>query len=234
MNTRQRTDRQAFEAAIRALESESYNVGVHLTMDSTARLAYTRQIQVMSNELRMMASSGRITWAQAAQQACEARNVIMNIIRVRSTPVGLSIAQKMKRHGKTLNELVALKTQQLYGATTSFSNLTLQHQNDVFSQIVKSAGKSRPEVTAVMKNLSHAGRGLIILSVAVSVYTVVTADNKFDAAGKEIVITGASITGGVAGGALAGLACGPGAPVCVTVGAFAGGALAAFGIGLAW
>ena len=85
-----------------------------------------------------------------------------------------------------------------------------------------------------MKKLSHAGRGLIVISIALSVYTVATAENKVDAAGKEIVVTGAGIGGGIAGGALAGLACGPGAPVCVTVGAFVGGALVAFGVGLAW
>jgi hypothetical protein len=33
---------------------------------------------------------------------------------------------------------------------------------------------------------------------------------------------------------LAGLACGPGAPVCVTIGAFVGGAAAAFGVDLFW
>lgn len=38
----------------------------------------------------------------------------------------------------------------------------------------------------------------------------------------------------IAAGALAGLACGPGAPVCVTIGAFAGGAMAAFGAGFIW
>ncbi|QFQ77129.1 DUF3265 domain-containing protein [Vibrio harveyi] len=39
---------------------------------------------------------------------------------------------------------------------------------------------------------------------------------------------------GIAGGAIAGLACGPGAPVCVSVGAFIGGTLAAFGASIAW
>jgi hypothetical protein len=34
---------------------------------------------------------------------------------------------------------------------------------------------------------------------------------------------GAGIGGGMGGGALAGLLCGPGAPVCVAVGAFVGG-----------
>ncbi|QCP13991.1 hypothetical protein FCL38_28915 [Pseudoduganella umbonata] len=42
------------------------------------------------------------------------------------------------------------------------------------------------------------------------------------------------IGGSIAAGALAGLACGPGAPVCVTIGAFVGGALAAFGAGFVW
>lgn len=57
---------------------------------------------------------------------------------------------------------------------------------------------------------------------------------KLDAAGKEVAIAGVGIGGDIAGGALAGLACGPGSPVCVTVGAFVGGALAEFGMGLVW
>ncbi|MEJ2743691.1 MAG: hypothetical protein P8176_14765 [Gammaproteobacteria bacterium] len=65
----------------------------------------------------MMAQTGRITWVQAAEQASEARNLIMEVIRTRSTPVGLSIAQKMKKQGKTLNEIVAIKSQKLCVAT---------------------------------------------------------------------------------------------------------------------
>jgi len=37
---------------------------------------------------------------------------------------------------------------------------------------------------------------------------------------------------GAAGGAAAGLICGPGAPACVTVGAFVGGTLGALGMDL--
>ncbi len=230
----QQKDRVVFESAIRALEVEITNIGVHLTLDSAARQAYAKQIRTMSNELRVMVSTGKITWAQAAEQAVETRNLIMDVIRTRSTPVGLSIAQKLKQQGKTLNEIIAIKSQTLYGENVPFKNLTVQQQNQIYSEVVKSSGKSRPEVTAAMKKLSHAGRGLIFLSIALSVYTVATAENKFDAAGKEIAISGAGIGGGIAGGALAGLACGPGAPVCVTVGAFVGGALAAFGISLIW
>lgn len=184
----------------------------------------------MSDELRVMASTARITWAQAALQAVDTRNMVMEIIRTRSTPVGLAVAQKMKQQGKTLNELIAKQTQKLYGNTAIFDELKVEQKNKVYSEIVK----SQPQITATMKKLSHVGRGLLFLSIALSVYTVTTAENKFDAAGKELAVTGAGIGGGITGGALAGLVCGPGAPVCVTVGAFVGGALAAFGVGLAW
>ncbi len=53
--------------------------------------------------------------------------------------------------------------------------------------------------------------------------------DKLSASRREVVSTGAGVAGSVAAGALAGLACGPGAPVCVTIGAFVGGALAAYG-----
>jgi hypothetical protein len=85
-----------------------------------------------------------------------------------------------------------------------------------------------------MRNLSRAGRGLLVVSIAISVYSVANAEDKASAVRRELAVTGAGIGGGIAGGAVAGLACGPGAPVCVTVGAFVGGALAAFGVDFFW
>lgn len=79
-------------------------------------------------------------------------------------------------------------------------------------------------------NISRAGRGLIVLLEASSIYTVTTAEDKTRAAAREGAVNSAGIGGGIAGGAAAGLVCGPGAQVCVTVGAFVGGALAAFGV----
>ena len=71
-----------------------------------------------------------------------------------------------------------------------FDKLALEKQNSIYAEIVKSAGKSNPKISALMKNLSRAGRGLIFVSIALSAYAVATAENKFDAAGKEVVITG--------------------------------------------
>lgn len=234
MTIANKDDRAVFEQIIRSLEVETANIGTHLLIDAEARLAYIRQISAMANELRMEASRGKITWGQAADLAQETRNTIMELIRNRSTPVGLAIAQKLKSKGKTLNELVARKVQQIHGPSAAFDRLSETQKNQVYGEIVKSAGQSNPKVSALMRKLSRAGRGLVFLSIALSVYTVATADDKLDAVGKELVITGSGIGGGIAGGALAGLACGPGAPVCVTVGAFVGGALAAFGVSFFW
>ena len=227
-------DRSLFESAINALEAEIANAGAHLTIDAAAREAYTRQIRAMADELRASAQAGRITWGEAAAQAGEARNAVMTLIRGRSTPVGRAMAQQLKAQGRTLNELVARKVQQRFGAQTRFADLTPAQQNAVYAEIVEAAGRSNPRVTTAMRRLSRAGRGLLVVSIALSVYTVATAEDKVDAAGREAAVTGAGIAGGVAGGALAGLACGPGAPVCVTVGAFVGGALAAFGVDCLW
>ena len=227
-------DRQRFEELVRGFEAQIANVGAHLEIDTSARRAYTRQIKAMADELRAQAERGRITWAQAAQQAQESRNAVMEIIRGRSTPVGRAIAESLKQEGGTRNELVARKTLQLHGPDATFDQLSVAQRNKVYGEIVKSAGKSNPRVTATMRRLSFAGRGLVVLSVAVSVYTVATADDKVDAAKREAAVTGAGIGGGIAGGALAGLACGPGAPVCVTVGAFVGGVFAAIGTSYFW
>lgn len=223
-----------FEAEINALEAQIANAGVHITLDSSVRAQYGQLIKALSDDLQSQATSGKITWAQAAAQARDARNVVMQIIRNKSTPVGRSIAENLKKEGRTLNQLVAKKSIELFGLGANFEKLSPIQRNGVYAAIVKSAGKSDPVVTSTMRRLSYAGRGLVVLSVALSVYTIAQAEEKLAAAGRELAIAGTSITGGFAGGALAGLACGLGAPVCVTVGAFVGGTLAALGISFMW
>lgn len=228
------TKRVAFENAIKALETQLANAGAHLTIDSHARLAYSREIKTMAEQLRRDATAGKISWAAAAQQAQEMRNLIMEIVRGNSTPIGRSLTQKLKASGHSLNDLVARQTVLRYGAKSTYSGLSSSQKNKIFADIVISAGKSNPVVNQAMSRLSHAGRGLLFVSLSLSVYNVATSDNKMGTAKRELTATGAGIGGGIAGGALAGLACGPGAPVCVTVGAFVGGTLSAFGSSFIW
>lgn len=227
----ERDGKLEFERYISELRSELPNLGAHLTIDTSARTVYIQQVGELARRLRTEAVSGRITWECAAAQAQEARNAVMQLVRKQSTPVGRAIAQRLKAKGRNLNELVALHSKRIFGAAANFEQLSSSQKNRIFASIVVSAGKTNPSVSKAMNRLSHAGRGLLILSLSISVYNVVTAEDKVQAGRRELASTSAGIAGGVAGGALAGLACGPGAPVCVTLGAFVGGALAALGIG---
>lgn len=104
-----------FEHTIKSLEGQVANVGAHLTVDTQARLLYVQEIKQMSDRLRAAATAGRITWAAAAREAQETRNLIMGIVRARSTPVGRAFAEALKIKGYSLNQLIAAKTIELYG-----------------------------------------------------------------------------------------------------------------------
>ena len=230
----QTSDEAAFENAIRSLEATAAGAGVHFEIDATARRTYSLEIKNMSDNLRREVAQGKLTWAQAAEQAQITRNAIMQLIRSQTTPVARAFAEHKKAEGRGLNALVAEKTVKLFGKPAVFAKLTPLQQNQVFAEIVRSAGRSNQDYTRNVQRMSRLGRGLILFSLALSTYNVLTARSKSTAIKRELLTASAGIGGGIAGGALAGLACGPGAPVCVTIGAFAGGALAAFGAGYIW
>lgn len=81
----------------------------------------------------------------------------------------------------------------------------------------------------VGKSLGRAGKGFLVVTIAVSIDNISTAEDKLKATAKESAVLGGGLLGSVVGGAGAGIACGPGAPVCVTVGVFIGGAMFAIG-----
>lgn len=113
-------DEAIFNSTMKSLEAQITNVGAHLSIDTRARLLYIQEIKNMSDKLRADAISRRISWAAAARQAQETRNLIMGIIRARSTPVGRAFAESMKQKGYSLNQLIALKTVQLNGEQALF------------------------------------------------------------------------------------------------------------------
>jgi hypothetical protein len=116
MESSKTTDDEALlEHTMKSLEAQITSAGAHQVIDTRARLLYTQEIKRMSDKLRADAISRRITWAAAAGQAQETRNLIMGIIRARSTPVGRAFAQSVKLKGFSLNQLIALKTAELQG-----------------------------------------------------------------------------------------------------------------------
>lgn len=226
-------EREQFESTINMFQGEISVAATRLLIDPRLRLEYSKRIKEMAEDLRSRAKISLISWEQAAQQAQETRNLIMDLVRTRSTPLGRAMAQQMKSSGKTLNELVAKKAVSLFGPGTHFNTLSLAQKNQVYASIVESAGKSNTQVNLRMLKLSRAGKGLIILSIAVSLYEIYTFDNKITETGRQLAINSAGIAGGAVGGMVAGLVCGPGAP-CVLIGGFIGGALAAWETGYFW
>ncbi|WP_270222471.1 hypothetical protein [Kosakonia cowanii] len=226
--------RDNFERAINALQGDVAAAAARLSVDPRLRLEYSKLIKEMASDLRAKANAGVITWEKAAQEAQTTRNLIMDMVRSRSTPLGRAMAERIKSEGKTLNELIAKKAKSLFGPQVNFNNLSEVQKNQIYASIVESAGKSNPQVNMKMMQLSRIGRGLIVLSIAISIYEIYTADDKVSETGRQIAITGAGIAGAAASGAMAGLICGPGAPVCVLIGGFVGGALAAWEMGRLW
>lgn len=226
--------RDSFERAINALQGDVAAAAARLSVDPRLRLEYSKLIKEMASDLRAKANAGVITWEKAAQEAQTTRNLIMDMVRSRSTPLGRAMAERIKSEGKTLNELIAKKAKSLFGPQVNFNNLSEVQKNQIYASIVESAGKSNPQVNMKMMQLSRIGRGLIVLSIAISVYEIYTADDKVSETGRQIAITGAGIAGAAASGVMAGLICGPGAPMCVLIGGFVGGALAAWEMGRLW
>jgi hypothetical protein len=227
-------DEASFNGTLDALTATLANAGATGTWDSGVRSRYDRLAKAYRAEMSARVRNGLLTWSEAATEAHALRNEVRELIRARSTPVGRAWAEFLKREGPTFNAVVAKKTLDTFGANADFNSLSAAQKNVVFEAVVESAGKSDPGVNRWMKRAGRAGRGLLIAGIAISVYTVWTAEDKLEAAGHEGAVWGAGVAGGVAGGALAGLACGPGAPVCVTVGAFVGGVLSAVGVDWAW
>jgi hypothetical protein len=117
-------DQSLFESTISALEADVAYFGTQFVIDAEVRLAYSRQIKAMADDLRMKASSGGMSWQQAGVEAQETRNAIMEVMRRRSTPVGRASAELRKNEGKTLNELIARKTQALFGENANYDRLS--------------------------------------------------------------------------------------------------------------
>ena len=74
-------DVAAFDSAIRGLEAEIANAGAHLVIDGEARSTYAKLVRGMADDLAGQDDAGGLTWAQAAEQANESRNAIMDVIR---------------------------------------------------------------------------------------------------------------------------------------------------------
>lgn len=72
--------REQFEAAVNALQGDVSAAAARLSVDPRLRLEYSKRIKEMAEDLRARANLGLITWEQAAREAQETRNLIMDMV----------------------------------------------------------------------------------------------------------------------------------------------------------
>lgn len=224
----------AFDVAMEQLRMQALAFSAQFTSDALVRQSYVRNIQAMSADLRMKVRLGEITWKQAAEQANVLRNEIMEISRNRTAPIGLALAQKLKKDGLTLNALIAKRTQEIFGNQAIFDRLTDAQKAEVYKAVVEGGGRGRLKVNTMARLISHFSRAILIISLSISAYVTLTSPQPMQTAKREGALMVAGLAGSVGGGMVAGLACGPGAPVCVGIGAFVGGVMFASGMAALW
>lgn len=181
-----------------------------------------KTIKLASDEFVELVNSGKITPKEGALRANKLRNVLFEISRRKDFDLGRSIAEYYKPEARPFEWFLERYSKQRFGG--EFSTLLESQKNKIFLDVVVAAGRDNKGISSVTPYLGKAGKACLVASLAISVYNVSTAEDKVNAAGRE----GSSVLGGIAGGAAAGLICGPGAPVCSGIGIFVGGAVGAF------
>jgi hypothetical protein len=221
-------DNAALRTGLQQLQVQAASFGTRFIIDAGVRETYLREIAKMSQQVLEGVRIGQITPRQGAEFAQQMRNLILEQARLMNTDVGRATAEAMKTQAPSLEALIASKSMKLFGREASQLNAT--EMNQVYLAIVESSGRGRVAVTEAIPYLKTAGRTAIVLTVAVSVYNVATAQDKVEAGRREVLGVAGGFVGGAAGGAVAGLVCGPGAPVCSTIGVFVGGVAGALGV----
>jgi|HubBroStandDraft_1064217.scaffolds.fasta_scaffold38249_2 hypothetical protein len=204
-----------------ALRTEFTNFAQRFIQDKDVRAEYMQKASGASDEILDAVKRGEVTPAEGAAQANAMRNGLLDAGRLKSSDIGRAVAESEKASGLTMDELIAKYSEQLFHK--EFSTLGTAEQDAVFLKIIERAGQPNPKWNRVALQLGEAGKGLIIISIALSVYSVATSDRPGREAVKQGTGAGMGFLGSLAGGAAAGLVCGPGAPICVGVGAFVGG-----------
>lgn len=220
------TNGQFLDQELAKFQATASSFANHFIIDAKVRIDYIAQTKKFSDELKLKVSRNHLTPAMAALQAQEMRNTILEVQRTKSTSLGLSIAEFLKKEGKILKELEQKYADSLFNK--DFLLLSQEQKNSTWKKIVQKSGEPRVSASNGAKWLGRAGKGLFALTIAIAVYHIAQAENKTRAITNETVAVGGGIAGSTALGS-AGLFCGPAAIACVSLGIFLGGVLGAAG-----
>ncbi len=219
-------------SALSGFESAAMNFGVRFIPDAMVRAEYNAKAKQLSTEILREVSSGKVSVAEGAKKASEMRNILMDALRGKTSEIAQAYSIRQKAVGKTLQELEEKYAKKMFGR--SFQTLSDSQKSKIWREVVFASGRPQLKASKLAKTLGVAGKSFIALTLTVAVYNIATAKDKVQATAKEGAVIGGGLLGSVAGGAAAGLACGPGAPVCVGIGIFVGGVMFAIGAEIAF
>ena len=208
------------------LQVAAVSLAQNVIPDAKVRLEYIAETAKYAKELQEEVTLNRLSPQQAANQARAMRNTIMEAKRLKTSPLGLALAQRIKKEGKTLAELEVKYARELFGR--DFESLSPNDRNDVWRKIVQKSGEPQLKASTGARWSGRAGRGLFVLTIIISVRNIAVAEDKVRATANE----GSAIVGGLAGAAWLGpkgMACGPAAIACVPLAIFIGGVVGAGG-----
>lgn len=210
------------DEAIAAMEGSASRFAVDAIKDAKTRASYAANIQRISAMVRAEVAAGRISPLEAVEYCYEMRNKIMAEHRKMTSVQGLVKAESVKRTPPSIPQLFERYARQTYGRP--YDGLSSEQQRRIHYAVIEASGRSNASVTRGTQRLQIIGKVGILVTAAFATYEVLNADDKV----KETARQGMIISGGVAGGFLAGLGvsliCGPGAPVCAVALVLAGSA----------
>lgn len=209
------SDLLTLERALAALQSQAELFAWRYINDANARNTYVKRIAAMAKELLDDVHAGRVSAAEAARIANSARNTILQEVRAITSAVGRAGAEAAKASGLTLEQALEKAVNKFFPGK-AFAELAADQKRRVFMEIVEASGRSSPKFTSQIPKWTRFGRGLAVVTVAISAYNIWQAENKLLQGAKEGATLLGGALGGAAAGASAGFLCGPGAPVCVT------------------
>jgi hypothetical protein len=187
------------ELAINALRAQANNFGLTFINDSAVRANYIQGVTKAINEIIELVKTKKITPHEGALTANQIRNQIMELARAKLSDYGLSISKDMKQTGLLIEDLQNKYSTKRY--SKSFNLLTNIERNVVHMDIIEAAGRTNSKVNLNAKYFGIAGRALLIMSLGISVYSVIEAEDKTRQVSKELTVVGSGVAGGAAGGA---------------------------------
>ncbi|MFO0613583.1 MAG: hypothetical protein U0414_13385 [Polyangiaceae bacterium] len=215
------------QSAVDQFQAEALQFSLRFINDAKTRVHYKQLIEAASKEVTGALERGEINAYEAARRAHALRNEVLRFSRTKTSDIGLAFAKDLKAEGRSLAYYVEKYAAELY--QKSAQALTNAEREAVYLKVVQRSGVANEEVVALAAGIGKVGRGLLVVSAAVSIWTVYKSDDRLDAIGREGATTGGGILGGMAAGAAVGALGGPAAVVTVPLAAFVGGVLGALG-----